>query len=247
MTLAELVTSVVMVGHSLFGPDNPVMLNQLLSEQPGRDTTQPVTVEAQIINGAPLSYNWTHAARAEGINARERLQEPVDALIVTEAIPLANHLKWSNTEAALGDFYTLAKTTNPEVEVYLQETWHSLLSGSGTEVPFDADASIPWRDRLETDLPRWQGVVDAVNRETGGNIRLLKAGQAMARLDDAIRAGTVPGLNRIEDIFDDDIHPNDIGFYFLSAFQYAVLTGQSPVGLPHQLRNRWGQASADAH
>ena len=244
MTLAELVTSVVMVGHSLFGPDNPVMLNQLLSEQPGRDTTQPVTVEAQIINGAPLSYNWTHAARAEGINARERLQEPVDALIVTEAIPLANHLKWSNTEAALGDFYTLAKTTNPEVEVYLQETWHSLLSGSGTEVPFDADASIPWRDRLEADLPRWQGVVDAVNRETGGNIRLLKAGQAMARLDDAIRAGTVPGLNRIEDIFDDDIHPNDIGFYFLSAFQYAVLTGQSPVGLPHQLRNRWGQAYA---
>ncbi|KAG1648012.1 hypothetical protein GQR58_030153 [Nymphon striatum] len=63
----------------------------------------------------------------------------------------------------------------------------------------------------------------------------------MARLDDAILAGTVPGLSRINDVFADDIHPNDLGFYYLSLFQYAVLTGQSPIGLPHALTNPWGE------
>ncbi|MFV1494009.1 hypothetical protein VWX97_01965 [Phaeobacter sp. JH18-32] len=243
MTLADLVASVVMVGHSLFGPDNPVMLDQLLARQPAATAGQiaeEIRVEAQIINGAPLSYNWTHADQAEGINARTRLAEGVDALIVTEAIPLTNHLKWSDTEGALTQFYNLAHTANPEVEVYLQETWHSLNSGTGVEVPFDPGATMQWRDRLAADLPRWQKVVDTVNKKTGGEIRLLKAGQAMARLDDAIQAGTVPGLARIEDVFADDIHPNDLGFYFLSALQYAVLTDQSPVGLPHQLRSKWG-------
>ncbi|AUQ75434.1 hypothetical protein [Phaeobacter piscinae] len=243
MTLADLVASVVMVGHSLFGPDNPVMLEQLLTQQPALaagQTGDTITVEAQIINGAPLSYNWAHADQAEGINARTRLVDGIDVLIVTEAIPLANHLKWSDTEGALTKFYTLAHSANPEVEVYLQETWHSLSSGTGVEVPFDAGAATPWRDRLSADLPRWQSVVDTVNRKTGGKIKLLKAGQAMARLDDAIQAGTVPGLSRIEEVFADDIHPNDLGFYFLSALQYAVLTGQSPVGLPHQLRSAWG-------
>ncbi|MFS4582225.1 hypothetical protein [Phaeobacter sp. C3_T13_0] len=238
MTLADLVTSVVMVGHSLFGPNNPVMLEQLLSKQPDAASKQ-VTVEAQIINGAPLSYNWEHADKAEGINALIRLEQGVDALIVTEAIPLANHLKWSDSEGALTRFYTLAHNANPEVEVYLQETWHSLNSGTGVEIAFDPGAAMPWRDRLAADLPRWQKLVDTVNRKTGGDIKLISAGQAMARLDDAIQAGTVPGLSGIQDVFADDVHPNELGFYFLSTLQYAVLTGQSPVGLPSKLRSRW--------
>lgn len=239
MNLEALITSVVMVGHSLFGPDNPQMLQQLLAKQPG--ATAPVTVEAQIINGAPLSYNWQHAESAEGINARQRLTAPVDAVIVTEAIPLANHLKWSNSEEAVTQFYELARSANPDVQFYLQETWHSLNSGTGTEVPFDEGAATPWRQRLEQDLPRWQALVDDVNAATGGTVRLLPAGQAMALLDDAVTAGTLPGLQSISQVFSDDIHPNALGFYYLSLVQYAVLTGQDPRGLPHRLQDRWRQ------
>ena len=68
MNLETLITSVLMVGHSLFGQDNPAMLEQLL-----RQSSSSATVEAQIINGAPLSYNWEHGESAEGVNARERL------------------------------------------------------------------------------------------------------------------------------------------------------------------------------
>lgn len=235
MSLEALITSVVMIGHSLFGPDNPQMLDQLL------DTRAEATVEAQIINGAPLSYNWQHSATAEGVDSRERLRRPADAVIVTEAIPLANHLKWSGTEQAVTQFYELARAASPEVQFYLQETWHSLNSGTGAEVPFDDGADAPWRQRLEQDLPRWQAVVDGVNAATGGDVKLLPAGQAMARLDDAIQAGTMPGLASIRDVFADDIHPNATGFYFLALLQYAVLTGENPSGLPHRLKDRWGK------
>ncbi|EDZ48133.1 conserved hypothetical protein [Rhodobacterales bacterium Y4I] len=235
MSLEALITSVVMIGHSLFGPDNPQMLDQLL------DTRAETTVEAQIINGAPLSYNWQHSATAEGVDSRERLRRPADAVIVTEAIPLANHLKWSGTEQAVTQFYELARAASPEVQFYLQETWHSLNSGTGTAVPFDDGADAPWRQRLEQDLPRWQAVVDGVNAATGGDVKLLPAGQAMARLDDAIQAGTMPGLASIRDVFADDIHPNATGFYFLALLQYAVLTGENPSGLPHRLKDRWGK------
>ena len=238
MNLETLITSVVMVGHSLFGPDNPQMLQQLLAHQP---TARPVQVEAQIINGAPLSYNWQHADSAEGINARQRLTSPVDAVIVTEAIPLANHLKWSNSQEAVTQFYELARAANPDVQFYLQETWHSLNSGSGIDIPFDEGGMIPWRDRLDQDLPRWQALVDEVNAATGGDILLLPAGQALARLDDAIQAGTLPGIQSISQLFSDDIHPNALGYYYLSLVQYAVLTGRSPQGLPAALENRWGQ------
>ncbi|QDI74947.1 MULTISPECIES: hypothetical protein [Leisingera] len=235
MNLEALITSVVMIGHSLFGPDNPQMLDQLL------DTRAEATVEAQIINGAPLSYNWQHSGSAEGVDSRERLRAPAGAVIVTEAIPLANHLKWSGTEQAVTQFYELARAANPEVQFYLQETWHSLNSGTGTAVPFDDGADVPWRQRLEQDLPHWQAVVEEVNAATGGDVKLLPAGQAMARLDDAIQAGTMPGLASIRDVFADDIHPNATGFYFLALLQYAVLTGENPSGLPHRLTDRWGK------
>ena len=235
MNLDALITSVVMIGHSLFGPDNPQMLEQLL------DARAEAAVEAQIINGAPLSYNWQHSSTAEGVDSRERLRQPADAVIVTEAIPLANHLKWSDTGGAVTRYYELARAANPEVDFYLQETWHSLNSGTGADVPFDDGADVPWRQRLEQDLPRWQAVVDEVNAATGGDVKLLPAGQAMARLDDAIRAGTMPGLSSIRDVFADDIHPNATGFYFLALLQYAVLTGEDPAGLPHRLADRWGR------
>lgn len=239
MNVESLISSVVMIGHSLFGQDNPVMLEQLLSNQ---HQVSEVTVEAQIINGAPLGYNWEHADRAEGINARLRLSKSADVVIVTEAIPLDNHLKWSGTEEAITHFYELARSSNPEVKFYLQETWHSLESGTGKEIRFDEGAETPWRDRLELDLPKWQALVDEVNDTTGGTIALLPAGQAMARLDDAIRAGTIPGHYKIQDFFADDIHPNALGFYYLSLLQYAVLTGFLPEDLPSQMKDRWGKA-----
>jgi hypothetical protein len=239
--LASVVYSVVMVGHSLFGTTGPDMLFAAL-----RGTSDTVLVHEQITNGAPLKYNWDNSSDAQGIDARAVLPEgQTTDLILTEAIPLANHLKWSETEVYAQAFAGLALSANTDARVFVQETWHSLRSGTGEAVENDDGAETPWRARLAEDLADWEGIVKLLREGTPGadaRVHLIPAGQALARLDDAIAAGEVPGLGAISQVFVDDIHLNVRGHYFVSMVQYAVLTETNPEGLPHIVKNRFGQA-----
>ncbi len=241
MSWLATLSGVLLIGNSLFGQTNPDMLAAVLqSRAPG------IPVAAQIINGAPLQYNWSHSDSAEGVDARAELPKGgYNAVILTEAVPLANHLQWSDTNAAALRFYQLATDARPDTRVFLQETWHSRLSGTGVEIPHDQHADIPWRQRLDRDLAAWESIVESVNAAVDGNapdMALIPAGQAMARLADQIGAGLVPGLASVGDVFDDDIHLNPFGFYFVTMVQFAVLTGENPTGLPHALKDRWGKA-----
>ncbi|WP_339823151.1 hypothetical protein [Sulfitobacter dubius] len=233
--------SVLMVGHSLFGTDGPDMLQETLRAGLGQGE-----VRAQIINGAPLRHNWQESSSAEGVDARVVLPEgQTTHLILTEAIPLANHTRWSDTEVYVQAFFDLAANANPAAKVYLQETWHSLKSGSGETVEYDDNAHIPWRERLESDLPVWEGIAASVaegRSSDSATIELIPAGQAMAQLYDEIAADRVPGLTQIDALFADDIHLNDLGHYFVAMVQYATLTGKDPLGLPSDFNNRWGKA-----
>ncbi len=235
------VLSVLMVGHSLFGVDGPDMLQEALRAGQGIGT-----VQAQIINGAPLRYNWEASDKAEGVDARAVLPDGgISHLILTEAIPLANHTQWSDTEVYAQAFFGLAVAANPNTQVYVQETWHSLKSGTGGAVENDEGAEVAWRTRLDQDLPIWEGIVASVaagNRTETANITLIPAGQAMARLYDEIAAGRVEGIDSINTLFSDDIHLNDLGHYFVAMVQFASLTGADPLGLPNQFNDRWGKA-----
>lgn len=228
MNLLGILLSVLLVGHSLFGQKSPPMLEQLLLAQ-GADQQ----VVAQIINGAPLRYNWENGATAQGVNARDHLaQGNVDVVILTEAQPLAEHVKWSDTSGHALNYYQLATRANARAQVYLQETWPA---GVG---------SLDWRGNLDAQLALWQGIVSEVNTNRDAAspaMRLIPAGQAMAHLNDAIARGEVPGLVSITALFDDDIHLNDLGHYYVALVQYAVLTGQNPEGLPHRLNDPWGK------
>ena len=233
--------SILMVGHSLFGTDGPDMLQEAL--QAGRGEGR---VTAQIINGAPLKYNWENSDTAEGVDARAVLPDGTTThLILTEAIPLENHTTWSDTGVYAQAFAGLAVAANPDAHVYIQETWHSLKSGTGAKVEYDDKANIPWRSRLDQDLPVWENIVAEVaagNRSDTATVSLIPAGQAMARLYDEIAAKNVPGLTDIARLFSDDIHLSDMGHYFVGMVQYATLTGQDPLGLPTDFNDRWGKA-----
>jgi hypothetical protein len=79
MSVFSVLADVLMVGHSLFGGNLPVLTEEALRQMRG-----PAVVEAQIINGAPLGFNWENSANAEGVDARARLAlRPTDALILT--------------------------------------------------------------------------------------------------------------------------------------------------------------------
>ena len=240
MGILSLLADVVFVGHSLVGPTLPGLVEAALKQ-----LGAPSVVQAQIINGASLAYNWDHAAEAEGIGARARLADhPADVLILTEAQPLAGHIKYSATAANVAKFAALAVESNPDTRVYVYETWPSLSSGPGVMVDGDPDAGVAWRERLALDLPLWQGVASDASALAGHEVALIPAGQAMGQLSDAIRAGKVPGIATIQDMFVDDIHPNGKGLYFLAMLHVAAISGQTPVGLPAKLTRAW--ASRDA-
>lgn len=248
MALLGLTFAFLFVGHSLVSPTLPLMLEDVLKAS-GRDGR----VEYQIINGAPLKWNWENSASAEGIDGRAALSaKPYDAVVLTERVPLKGTIEWEDSNGAALRWFNLAHASNPKARVYLYETWHSLKSGTGAEVPYDGDGGIPWRKRLDLDLSLWEGIADHVNaaRPAGSpEMLLVPAGQAMAKLHDEIAAGRVPDVRDIRDLFSDDIHPNDLGRYFIAMVHYAALTGQSPEGLPRALKNEWGgdyQAPSEA-
>lgn len=239
----DLNDNILFIGHSLVGPDMPSMVRAAAEAGGGTPT-----VHAQIINGAPLIYQWDHGAGAQGVNARAVLPSGLyDVVVLTEAVPLINHLTWSDTTTHVRNYYDLAVSNNPDARVYVYESWHSINSGLGIDIPWDNEDHIPWRQRLTNDLPRWQGIVDDVNATLGAGqpqIMLIPAGQAMALLHDRIEAGLIPGLTSIRDIFSDDIHLNHLGNYFLTMVQYATIYGDDPANLPLALAGITGTTNA---
>ena len=228
MSVFSLLADVLMVGHSLFGGNLPLLTESALREMAG-----PSAVQTQIINGATLGYNWDHSADAEGVDARARLAAtPADVLILTEAIPVAGHVKWSDTAGNIAKFAGLAREANPDTRVYLFEGWPSRKSGPGEDTKDDPDAAMPWRERLVKDLPLWQGAA-------GEGVDIIPTGQAFARLDDEITAGKIPGIDSLDAFFSDDIHLSGKGQYFAALVIAATVADETPKGLPAKLTRAW--------
>ncbi len=231
---------VFMVGHSLVNFDMPTMLAALAA-----DAGKTHRRGEQIITGAPLRWNWQHSHEAQGLDARVELPTgDWNVLVLTEAIPLLNHLTWSGTYEYAGNFHQLALDGNAATRTFVYETWHCIDSGSPTGCPFDDESHIDWRQRLDVDLPRWQGIVDHLNaNHDGAAVELIPAGQALALLDDRLhaQAGVVPGIGHVFDLFANEIHLSDAGNYFVALVMFAAIYRQSPQGLTHDISNVWGQ------
>lgn len=220
-------STAIFVGHSLVGPTMPTMFNDF--------TGTAWDVDAQVINGAPLRWGWDNGGSAEGVNARAALPSGIyDAVIVTEALPLADQIQWNDTQGYAKRYYDLAIQANPNAQFYVYETWHSM--GSDTAA---------WRAQIVSDLRVWESIADHINASAPSwapRALIVPAGQAMGALYDAIEAGQVPGLNDIRDVFADDIHLNDIGNWFVAAVQASVVAGVDVSAVPLQTFSPWGSA-----
>mgnify|MGYP006428723209 CR=1 FL=1 len=222
------------IGHSLINHDLPRMVDQIAAS-----AGQKHAYEVQIINGAPLEWQWDNADTAEGVDGRKYLaNNSIDVLVMTEALPLANHLKWSDTHDYAKRFADLAKETSSDVQIAIFETWHCTNSGTEQGCAHDKKSHIPWRKRLDQDLENWRGIAQASSEDA----HLIPGGQALARLHDEIEEGNVPGVGAMEYFFSDDIHLNDIGNYYMACLHYAVIYDASPLGLAHEITDRWGNS-----
>jgi len=230
--------NVYMLGHSLVNFDLPAMFDGLANDA---NISHEYAVQVGI--GANLNYNWNNYSSTQGDPYTIELPKGIyDAFIMTEAVPLLNHTTWSETDVYLANFYNYAKTHNSNTNVYLFETWHCTDSGTPAGCEWDDNDGMPWRDRLDSDLAIWEGLVNDFNTASNGDMLIVPGGQAMALLYDDIAAGTTPDLTSINDVFSDNIHLTDIGNYYMACVYFACIYGQSPEGLTNQTYNQWGGA-----
>ncbi len=229
---------VFMVGHSLVNFDMPTMLAALAA-----DAGKIHQRGEQIGIGAPLQWIWNKPHTSQGLNAQVELPTGNwNVLVLTEAIPLDNHLQWSDTYVYAGNFHQLALNGNPATRSFIYETWHCISSGTPKGCEWDNNDHLPWRQRLDLDLPKWQGIADHLNaNHNGPTVQLVPAGQALALLHDRILDGAVPGMSHVFQLFTDDIHLSHSGNYFVALAMFASIYRTSPVGLTNQISNQWGQ------
>lgn len=238
--------SVYHLGHSLVGRDMPVMLAQLADAAGFAGHAQA----SQLGWGASLDQHRQGAGAVPGFaeenahaNHRSALEAlasgAFDAVVLTEMVEIRDAIKYHDSARALAFWAKQARAGNPDVRVYLYETWHRLDDAEG------------WLDRIDADLTRaWQDVLmrGAMAQPQVGTIYLIPGGQALAAAVRAMEAGQIPGLTRREDVFSrdaagavDPIHLNDLGAYLIALTHFATLYQQNPEGLPHRLRRADGQ------
>jgi hypothetical protein len=230
--------SVFFIGHSLVNHNMPRMVDGIAKSK----TFTNHTWERQLNNGANLKWNWEQSAGSEGVDGRVEIPSSnYDVVVMTEAVPLDNHIQWSQTYGFCYNWHELAVNANSNVQTYMFETWHCINSGLPAGCSYDSGDGVLWRTRLDTDKNKWEVIADSVNaHQNGNNMLLIPGGSSMARLSDSITAGVIPGISDIRSFFQDDIHMNDTGNYFIACVQFATIYGVSPVGAEANIKTEWG-------
>lgn len=221
------------LGHSLVGRDMPQMLAELAGHEHA----------SQLGWGTSLAQHWQgpqaiFGYKDENAHPHHRLATEAlasgayDAVIFTEMVELKDAIVYHATASHLAKWAIAAREGNPDVRLYLYETWHRLDDPKG------------WLERIDSDLSiLWEGEVLAGALANGAPpIYLIPGGQVLAAAARAAEAGKLPELSRREDFFalepsgaQDMIHLNDLGHYLIALTHYAVLYQRSPEGLPAAL------------
>lgn len=219
------------LGHSLVGRDMPAMLAQMI----GPD----YTYASQLGWGASLQQHLSGdipgfaAENAHPAHASAQDLSPYNTLILTEMVEIRDAIRYHDSANALAAWAQKARAANPQIRVYLYETWHRLDDPEGWLTRLDADLTRYWQDAL---------LRPAMAQQGSGTIFLIPAGQVLAAAARAMESGQIPPLTQREALFatlpdgsKDPIHLNDLGHYLVALTHYAVLTQRPPKGLPTTL------------
>jgi hypothetical protein len=241
------------IGHSL-NSDIPDMVASFASGGCAGGDAKSITFREQFIPGAPLRWQWGErdrdsAQRMKGDQFRVAWFDAfatgaIDALVMVDSVPRDASMM-PETLGDAGRFAEALAARNPKARIYIYEPWHCLRSGTpeGCDHDRGENSRLKWRERIDREAPMWDELVAALaQRFPAPRPTLIPAGRALGALADEAAAGRIAGLDSIEDFFDDAIHPNPYGKYFIACVHYAVLTGRSPVGLTTDPKDRWGRS-----
>lgn len=231
------------LGHSLVGRDMPAMLAQLAG--PGH------RYASQLGWGASLRAHWEPSVEIAGFEAENEhpayqdakaalASGAFDALVLTEMIELRDAIRFHDSARYLRLWAERARAGNPDIEVFLYETWHRLDDPAGWLARLEGDLASLWEDQVL--LKR----ADADFLATP--IYVIPAGQVMAAFTRRLEAaGGIGAMRGREDLFArdetgarDPIHLSDLGTYLVALIHYAVIYQRNPLGLPSALKRADG-------
>jgi len=174
----------------------------------------------QLTDGQSLAFHWSQGlpggSIGRGTPARSELATQTwDALVLQ---PQSREWQPANLAVFLSEaekFDDLADSAG--TQLYLYVYWPYLSEPVATQDDIN-DAFEQARAQLALD---------------GSAVRLIPVGDAFRRVVEEIDDGILTSISRA-DLYRDDLHPSDIGYYLSSLVHFAVLYGRSPVGLPAQ-------------
>lgn len=254
------------IGQAETGRERPFNLRVVMSGHSLTDPLpQPLSIMVQAAGGAGSRGMLIDSSTIPGSTAKLRWQPdmmlPVDAkrdianydmLVLTERVPVRSALQWEDArDIALKWFdyaWTKGNSGNGAETVYYA-SWIGIKSGPGNTDEYDLpdERQIPFRDRLDLEMGTWQDIADHVNRNRPAGsppMRVVPGPKLMAAVFDAIKAGTAPGLSAMQDLFEDEIHPNAKGAFLIALAHFAVIYGRDPRTVP-ALRGKPGWPSPE--
>lgn len=142
-------------------------------------------------------------------------------------------------------YIELARKKSPNVQVYIYSRWPRRDTVDGKMntkewKPYDYQAK--W---LRPYTDRWDGtnetkayfeqLTQKLNErlpDLAKPVKVIPVGDVLFELDVQAKAGNVPGLKSVEELFRDTIHFNSTGAYVAAVTFYATLFNDDPTGLP---------------
>lgn len=244
----SLTQRVVLSGHSL--TDSVEWPLKAMVEAAGGPPADGDFIDRSTTPGSTMKYRWQPDSPMD-IDARRGMAK-YDTLVLTERVPVRSAIMWEETDKYARMWFDHAWKVGRGgrgAETILYASWVGIGSGPGNTDPYDMpdEGQIPFRERLDLEMTSWQAVADLVNqkRPSGSpSMRVIPGPKIMAAIDDAISAGTAPGIANLQELFEDNIHPNRKGAYPIALAHFAVIYGLDPRTLP-LIRGQEGWPSAE--
>ena len=219
-------------------------------QQMARSNGEPYVFGRHMVAGAPLQFIWDKPETGfkespYGFYATALCDYQWDAITLQ---PFDRQLDGKD---GLGDlthckkFIDLALPKSPGVQVYIYERWprrkekEKKNPNAGYE-PFDYekqwlrkynagkwDGSNETRDYFEKLTRALREAYPKVEKP----VLIVPVGDVLLELDKRARAGQVPGLNSVEDLYVDGIHFNNVGAFIVGTTFYATMFQRDPRGI----------------
>ncbi len=139
---------------------------------------------------------------------------------------------WSQNSGA--GFYTDAVNANGGARIFLYENWFSIRMAAGAQT---LERLNRWLQVVHDHRDTYQGIADEINAlrgetlPSGNAVTVIPAGSAMSVLARRICANEIPGVTDPYELFSDNVHPSNLGYFFTALIHFYSLYGQSVTGV----------------